>query len=651
MAKRTKADRELSAGAGVVVCGRTRGRPRKDGLPAGSVPKGVRTGSPEYYRVLQQVQLAQKQIAAARKKRGQSGGPVAITVPTPDQWERFKTDFRYACEEHFWVENRDPKIDASVTLLKWNPGQEILGNELIRQHKAGMPIRVLLLKARQFGGSTLIQAFMLWLSLTRNNFKTLTVGMDSDNSEHLHGITRGIVRRLMPALRPEVKYDNKKELFFASVAGDPENPGLESHMRCETAGDMQKAEMAEGAAKSGRGYTFRGVHASELAFWPDPERLFQSLMGAVPNQANTIIALESTANLKGDPWYRLCKDSEKGANEFVFVFVPWNVHPEYALPVPDDYVLPDVTEREKWLIETRGLTVSQIVWRRKTISSMQFRGNEEAFLREYPEDPETCFSLTGNSIFSGHMKFVSASAMKPIMMGDFVRMKDSREVVFHERKGGETWIYKPPEKNARYTIGADCAEGISRDGDYSTAVVLNELGGVAAALQIKAPPTEFAVLLSMLAEYYNRAFLAVERNGPGVAVLQVLQTAYPNLFQDNSTEKLGEKVGRLGFKTTETSKTLLINGIRSYLQEADTDCDVRDERLIQELGTFVKYSNGKRQAAPGCHDDMVMAYGIAHQALGETGQHAICVIGRSAKRNSWSRDQELPKLRVLGRVA
>ena len=66
-----------------------------------------------------------------------------------------------------------------------------------------------------------------------------------------------------------------------------------------------------------------------------------------------------------------------------------------------------------------------------------------------------------------------------------------------------------------------------------------------------------------------------------------------------------------GWRTDKTSRNILIGGIKSYL--IDRLGEVHSHRLIGELMTFVHGSNGKPQAKSGCHDDMVISFGIALQ--------------------------------------
>lgn len=61
--------------------------------------------------------------------------------------------------------------------FKLNRAQRRVLNKLEKLRKAGKPIKFILLKARQWGGSTLVQIYMLWIMLVhRRNWNTVICG-------------------------------------------------------------------------------------------------------------------------------------------------------------------------------------------------------------------------------------------------------------------------------------------------------------------------------------------------------------------------------------------------------------------------------------------------------------------------------------------
>jgi hypothetical protein len=107
--------------------------------------------------------------------------------------------------------------------------------------------------------------------------------------------------------------------------------------------------------------------------------------------------------------------------------------------------------------------------------------------------------------------------------------------------------------------------------------------------------------LAKLGKEYNTALLAVESNNHGHAVLACLRTlAYPEVY----TQK-----GLDGWVTSAVSRPAMIENLGSALMEEPGL--FRSLRLLNECRTFVRYANGNTGAAPGTHDDCVMALAVA----------------------------------------
>jgi 23S rRNA pseudoU1915 N3-methylase RlmH len=79
--------------------------------------------------------------------------------------------------------------DGEVVKLDFTgrPGQIKLADAIERQKALGRPVRIVLVKSRQFGGSTAVQAEMNKRATTRARRKILTVAHRLDTSESLFG--------------------------------------------------------------------------------------------------------------------------------------------------------------------------------------------------------------------------------------------------------------------------------------------------------------------------------------------------------------------------------------------------------------------------------------------------------------------------------
>jgi hypothetical protein len=115
-----------------------------------------------------------------------------------------------------------------------------------------------------------------------------------------------------------------------------------------------------GSKEAGRGDTYTDFHGSEVAFWPDPERI---LAGAMQG-GNPDVVLESTPNGASGWFYERAMEAAAGNSPWKLHFYPWFWDAEYVLPVtPEDDARLD--DEEKILVDTYHLTFAQIFWRLK----------------------------------------------------------------------------------------------------------------------------------------------------------------------------------------------------------------------------------------------------------------------------------------------
>jgi hypothetical protein len=468
-----------------------------------------------------------------------------------------------------------------------------------------------ILKARQLGISTYILARFLALCLTRQGVHAVIVS-------HERGATIKLLRRvkfMIEELRKSgftvnVGYDSKQEITF---------PDFNSSLYIGTAG--QKA--------FSRGDTVTHVHASEVAFWIEAANLMKGVMGALTPDAE--VFLESTANGAGGYFYDVCQRSMAAhplwkkyvqkskvapSTEWKFHFYPWTDEPLYRAALPQ--AAPIWTEDEQLLLKL-GLTPEQVYWRRKKLDEYN---TVEEFMAEFPLDPEEAFISTGACYFDKRAVLLYRKLCKdPVVTGrvDMVGQRAALNRFTGEDAPLSLWDY--PRAGEGYVIGADVAEGVGDEGsDASVAQVLNRstMKQVAVVDTRTHDPHEYAELLFALGAFYGWAWLAVESNGPGLATLLKLQElGYPRLYKHRRLDlTTGQEVEKLGWKTDQLTRTPMLTTLRQVLK--GQRLHIVDERFLKECTTFCKQSDGQYRANSECHDDHVIALGVAiaaHQVL------------------------------------
>ncbi len=262
--------------------------------------------------------------------------------------------------------------DASIMPFKLNKPQLKLYDMLKRQSEQGKPQRVIILKARQMGFSTLAEALLFKRTATKANVSSGIIAHKEDATTNLFNMSKLYYQELPDALKPKTKAANGNVIIF----DDKNGAGLRSKIKCMTAG-------GDGV---GRSDTFQNLHLSEISSWANAKEILDGLLQAVPNNPDTLIIIESTA--KGYDYFKeLWDKAVDGENDFEPLFCAWWELDEYRLPCEENMIL---TEEEEELKDIYKLNNEQIAWRRWCIRNNC--GNDlNTFKQEYPACPEEAF--------------------------------------------------------------------------------------------------------------------------------------------------------------------------------------------------------------------------------------------------------------------
>jgi hypothetical protein len=274
---------------------------------------------------------------------------------------RLRNDLIYFCENSLFIRPKSGPLEA----FRLNAAQKRL-HAIIEDQKAKTgKVRVIVLKARQLGVSTYVAARLYHKTISSPGLRTIIVGHERAASRNLFDIVRRFHDHMPEDQRPSIGTSNAQELIFDKL----------------DSGYLVSVATTEGA---GRSATAQCLHASETAFWPDLPVQMAALLQTVPDRNDTEIIVESTAFGYND-FFQLWRKAEAGSSEFLPVFLPWFIDPEYRRPVDNSFV-PDADERA--LMELHGLDAGQIAWRRSKISQL---GSADYFAQEYPDTASSAF--------------------------------------------------------------------------------------------------------------------------------------------------------------------------------------------------------------------------------------------------------------------
>ena len=484
--------------------------------------------------------------------------------------------------------------------------------EIVREAwNSRKPVRVIVLKARQEGISTVTEALLFWASSTRQDINSLVVAHKDESTANLFRMDQRFYDYLPQEIKPMTRSSNGQEIIFdapAKLKGAAQ--GLRSRIRCATAG-------GDGV---GRSYTLQNVHMSELAFWPgDILETYTGIMQAVPNKEKTMVVIESTAkgyNAFKKLWDDAVEAQREGVDGFLPVFFPWFEMQEYRMEPPEGFTR---TAEERELAETFGLDDEQLAWRRWCIRT-NCGGDIDLFHQEYPCTPDEAFISTGRCAFDKNALVLRREQVRTFVWerGAFRITKglDGKIESFAWEKDerGPVRILKHPEAGRPYVLGGDTA-GTGSD-YFAGQMIDNVTGAQVAVIHHQMGERMFAEQAYCLGLYYNEALLGIETNYSTYPEMVIEELGYKNLYvrerYDNYT---GKTAKAFGFDTNTATRPVLVDNLKDVVKSAIET--VTDYETLGEMLTFVYDDNWKPQAEQGEHDDLVMALGIAHIIRGQ----------------------------------
>ena len=535
-----------------------------------------------------------------------------------------------------WMHSRLKIVTKNSELISFTPKpQQMAYFDMVRrQQSLGLPVRIIILKARQIGFTTATEG-LFFAETHFNEWKNaLVLSHDSESAVTIFEMTRRFHDNMPAHERRATTYSNRRELVYAAPHG--------SRFRILTAGKDRIGDGKEGT--SGRSQTNHLVHCSEVAFWPNADATLAALLQTVPNLPGTMVVLESTANGVGDAFHRRWQaavarlDAEPDdLDGFVPLFFSWLDEPEYAKPLRPGQILGPLDDEEQFLAEL-GATTEQLNWRRWKIAQ-DLNGDERRFQTEFPATAEQAFQSTGRSVFSPAIIHHHQTTVRPFRRGRLlfdttgqwphgVRWEDSTDT--HE----PCWhLWEMPEPRRDYALAGDVSEGVPCDPndansevDMHSAFVLDRssltqvaewLGNIDADL--------FGLELVKAAYFFNRAWATPEVNSMGlVPLLKFKRAHYARLYrrQTNDERLSVEEADDLGWKTTTANRDMMIDQFVEQMRpEIGFDgapsyegrLVIRSARLIEQARVFYWDKRGKRQHLSGWHDDLLFAAFIALQ--------------------------------------
>ncbi len=405
--------------------------------------------------------------------------------------------------------------------------------------------RVVILKSRQLGISTLSAGYSLWMMLFQSDKNILVVAIDQNTSKNLVTKVSVMFENLPSWLRLKTTEKNKLSLRL-------------------TNGSQIKAVASSGT--SGRSEALSLVIIDEAAFVDNAEELWASLQQTLSTGGRGVIL--STPNGTGNFFHKTWVAAEEGHNNFVTKRLPWQVHPD---------------RDQEW----------------------RDRQDVELGLRLAAQECDCDFSTSGNTVIHNTiLDFYRTTWMQdPIEKRGY----DSNLWVWEIPDYTKSYIVTADvargdgsDYSAFHVVDIDSAAQVAEyKGQLTTKDYGNMLVSIAteyndALLVIENANVGWATIQQVIDRGYKNLYYTPKDIG---------LDADRYLARSTDLERTRNQVA--GFTMSSKVRPLTISKAELYMREKS--CIIKSRRLLDEYSVFI-WKNARAEAQSGYNDDLVMSW-------------------------------------------
>ena len=477
------------------------------------------------------------------------------------------------------------------------------------------PCKMIILKPRQKGASTCAQALTYHHMRKHDNLSGSLMGDIAGTSDKVYEIYR--------------RYAENDDFPWGNGSGSLADGGNLADSIKLASGSQYGKETA-GSKNAGRSGTIQVGNMTETAFWPmlgERDPALGYLQSLYDGDNLSLVVADSTPNGPAGWFYRTWVQD----NEWAKIFAAWFEFGDSYIEFDSDYekqIFEDsMTDDEKSEIERFDVCLEQLQWRRRVLQD-KCNGDVSKFRQEYPSDPEECFLMSSRPRFHiDVIKDMSNRAKNQTSQTGVITLQENGTASFSPDSAGGWVIYDEPEHDSKYLVSIDTCtgedqqmQGLAADPDFHSVQVwrapFENWHGVWHPPRLVAlhhSRVDIGVLaeeIRAVARWYGGAFTIPEVNNSGLAIVKYLLDAGVHVYQRrkvNGSTGMVEKF--FGWQTDKITRKTIIDHMASEIM--DGNVDIPSTEVLNELKVFVVNDKGKPEAAPGHHDDHVLAAAIA----------------------------------------
>lgn len=536
---------------------------------------------------------------------------------------RIKYDFEYWCATCAKIKD---KTSGSIMPFVLRRPQLKLVQQLIADLFAGKPIRVIILKARQWGGSTVVQLFMAWIQIFhRTNWNSVIIAHQKDAARNI---------RAMYSLLAKHHPKDVFPMSFRNFEGSQSNRLLINRDCVMSIGSVVNPEAL-------RSDDIKLVHGSEVGLWGNTVKrnaddMIQAVVSSVPEDPFTCVILESTAKGIGNYFHTTWCDAEERKNAYTPIFVSWFEISIYYRPFQDEdemiQFIRSMTPDELYRFNI-GATLEGLNWyriKRRTIT------DDWRMKCEFPSTPQEAFATTGRSVHDSlYIEAMRVNCCAPKYIGElhadaaYGKLAIDSSLSFSRCDNGCLFLWAMPDRSKnilnRYIVSMDIG-GKNEKADWTVLSVIDRymmlFGGdeeCVGTYRFHLDQDLSVWKAVQLAKFFNDALLVVEFNSLDTkttegdhtyTILDEIVGEYDNLYYRDDPTKIREGLPpHYGFHTNKATKRDLITHMNRRLR--DQTYIEYDKRALDECEWYEqKINKDVFGAVEGKHDDIYMSRAI-----------------------------------------
>lgn len=550
--------------------------------------------------------------------------PKYASARTPLAWTRLRCryDFEYWAAKCCRI--KDKNTTKVVPFILNRPQRRVV-KLLEEDRRAGRPMRMIILKARQWGGSTVVEMYMAWIQmLLATGCHAIVCGAEKTGTQVVVNLYGDMLTHY-----PEELWEGETVPRLRTSRGILQLEGRDNRVYLAASTNPNAIRGVDAAL----------VHLTEAAYWKstkgkDPWDTVRAIYCSVAMAPMTLIVMESTADGVGSFFHEEWTRAEAGLSGKRAVFVPWHEIKAYSLPFTSEEEARslweglDPYERDLW--ETGGLTLEQIHWYNRRRREMKDHAKMKS---EFPTTALEAFTSTASNVFNPEKTaLLREGCREPLTTGELQSAGGELTgpgallgLEFKADPRGELHLWRFPERGEEYVVAVDVG-GLSDKADWSVIAVLRtgDVPETVAQWRGHLDHDLMAWKAAMVAAWYNNALLVFESNtlestrdrgageeasySQGATILNELYRHYRNLYRRRAPGDT--RRSRIpGFHTNVRTKQMIITGLVAavrdgrYIERCREACD--------EFDFYERRPNGSYGARPGRHDDILMTRAIA----------------------------------------